>query len=68
MNIRKDKTMKLSSLVLYIRLTLTLILTTYLVWTAGFYIGFNFALLVYLGSFVHILFKLEDMEEKYNEN
>lgn len=58
--------MKLSRLILYIRLTLTLILTAYLVWTAGFYIGFNFALLVYLGSFANILFKLEDMEEKMN--
>lgn len=58
--------MKLSSIVLYIRLTLILTLTAYLVWTAGFYIGFNFALLVYLGSFAHILFRLEDMEEKMN--
>lgn len=58
--------MKLSSIVLYIRLTLILILTAYLVFTAGFYIGFNFALLVYLGSFAHVLFKLEDMEEKMN--
>ena len=58
--------MKLSSIVLYIRLTLILILTAYLVFTAGFYIGFNFALLVYLGSFAHILFKLEDIEEKMN--
>ena len=60
--------MKLSNVIVYIRLTLILILTAYLVWTAGFYIGFNFALLVYLGSFAHILFRLEDMEEKYNEN
>ncbi|WP_077700379.1 hypothetical protein [Staphylococcus hominis] len=58
--------MKLSKLILYIRLTLILILTAYLVWTAGFYIGFNFALLVYLGGFAHVLFKLEDMEEKLN--
>lgn len=60
--------MKLSNVIVYIRLTLILILTAYLVWTAGFYNGFNFALLVYLGSFAHILFRLEDMEEKYNEN
>ncbi|MDS3872179.1 hypothetical protein [Staphylococcus hominis] len=58
--------MKLSSIILYFRLTLILILTAYLVWTVGFYIGFNFALLVYLGSFAHILFRLEDMEEKMN--
>lgn len=60
--------MKLSSIILYIRLTLMLVFTAYLVFTLGFFIGFNFALLVYLGSFLHILFKLEDMEEKYNEN
>lgn len=58
--------MKLSRLILYIRLTLILLFTAYLVWTAGFYVGFNFALLVYLGSFVHILIKLEDMEGKMN--
>lgn len=58
--------MKLSSIILYFRLTLILILTAYLFWTVGFYIGFNFALLVYLGSFAHILFRLEDMEEKMN--
>lgn len=58
--------MKLSRLILYIRLTLILVFTAYLVWTAGFYVGFNFALLVYLGGFVHILMKLEDMEEKMN--
>lgn len=60
--------MKLSKLILYIRLTLILVFTAYLVFTLGFFAGFNFALLVYLGSFAHILFKLEDMEEKYNEN
>lgn len=58
--------MKLSSIVLYIRLTLILIFTAYLVFTLGFFVGFNFALLVYLGSFAHILFRLEDMEEKMN--
>lgn len=58
--------MKLSRLILYIRLTLILVFTAYLVWTAGFYVGFNFALLVYLGSFAHILFRLEDMEGKMN--
>ncbi|MEW4603645.1 hypothetical protein [Staphylococcus hominis] len=58
--------MKLSRLIIYIRLTLILIFTAYLVFTAGFFVGFNFALLVYLGSFAHILLKLEDMEEKMN--
>ena len=58
--------MKLSKLILYIRLTLILVFTAYLVFTLGFFVGFNFALLVYLSSFVHILLKLEDMEEKYN--
>lgn len=58
--------MKLSRLILYIRLTLILVFTAYLVWTAGFYVGFNFALLVYLGSFAHILFRLEDIEGKMN--
>lgn len=58
--------MKLSRLILYIRLTLILVFTAYLVWTAGFYVGFNFALLVYLGSFAHIVFRLEEMEEKMN--
>ena len=60
--------MKLSKLILYIRLTLILVFTAYLVFTLGFFAGFNFALLVYLGSFAHILFRLEDMEGKYNEN
>lgn len=60
--------MKLSSIILYIRLTLMLVFTAYLVFTLGFFVGFNFALLLYLGSFAHILFRLEDMEEKYNEN
>lgn len=60
--------MKLSKLILYIRLTLILVFTAYLVFTLGFFVGFNFALLVYLGSFAYILFRLEDMEEKYNEN
>ena len=58
--------MNLSTLIFYIRLTLILVFTAYLIFTAGFYIVFNFALLVYLGSFAHILFRLEDMEEKYN--
>ncbi len=58
--------MKLSRLILYIRLTLILVFTAYLVFTAGFYVGFNFALLVYLGGFANILFKLKDMEEKMN--
>ena len=58
--------MKISKLILYLRLTLMLIFTAYLVWTTGFFIGINFAMLVYLGSFAHILFRLEDMEEKMN--
>lgn len=59
--------MKLSRLILYIRLTLILVFTAYLIFTVGFFAGFNFALLVYLGSFAHILLKIEDMEETYNE-
>ncbi|AVI05752.1 hypothetical protein [Staphylococcus hominis] len=58
--------MKLSRLIIYIRLTLILVFTAYLVFTVGFFVGFNFALLVYLSSFAHILFRLEDMEEKMN--
>lgn len=58
--------MKLSTLIFYIRLTLILVFTAYLIFTVGFFAGFNFALIVYLCSFAHILFRLEDMEEKMN--